>query len=76
MKIKNSFTLIELLVVILVIGIITGISWGAVRALQPSLRLGSVARDLTTDLRYAQQLAVSQQVDYGVRFSTATNEYQ
>lgn len=76
MKIKNSFTLIELLVVILVIGIITGISWGAVRALQPSLRLGSVARDLITDLRYAQQLAVSQQVDYGVRFSTATNEYQ
>ncbi|MBZ9572723.1 prepilin-type N-terminal cleavage/methylation domain-containing protein [Patescibacteria group bacterium] len=75
-KFKNSFTLIELLVVISVIGIIAGISWGSVRALQPSLRLGSIVRDLSTDLRSAQRLAVTEQVNHGVRFSTSTCQYQ
>lgn len=73
---KRSFTLIELLIVISIIGIISGISWGAVRALLPSLQLGSIARDLITDLRSAQQSAVSQQVNHGIHFSSTTDEYQ
>ncbi|GAI31296.1 unnamed protein product, partial [marine sediment metagenome] len=58
-KIKNSFTLIELLVVISIIGIIAGIFWGTMKVLSPSLKLTSVVRDLATDIRYAQQLAVT-----------------
>ena len=73
---KKSFTLIELLVVISIIGIITGISWATFKALQPSLQLASVVRDLVTDLRYAQQLAVTEQVNHGIHFSSTTDEYQ
>jgi len=33
-------------------------------------------RDLATDLRYAQQQSVTEQVNYGIHFSSTTNEYQ
>ena len=73
---RAGFTLIELLVVISIIGIIAGISWATLKTLQPSLKLGSIVRDLITDIRYSQQLAVTEQIDHGIRFSSSTNEYQ
>lgn len=72
----KSFTLVEFLVVIAIIAIATGIFFSVFRALQPSLRLGSVARDLATDLRSAQQSAVTEQLNFGVYFSTTTEEYE
>jgi len=75
-KSNKGFTLIEVSIVVLIMVIITGISWQAIRVLQPSLRLSSVSRDIVTDLRYAQQEAVTEQVDYGIRISSSTNEYQ
>ena len=76
LKYDNGFTLIEIFVVILIIFIITGIFFGGLKALQPSMRLDGVVRDLTTDLRYAQQQAVSEQFNYGISFLIGTNEYQ
>lgn len=79
-KMKNQklggFTLLEFLVIIAIIGIIATISWSALRTLQPSWRLDGAVRDLATDLRYAQQQSVTEQVNYGIHFSSATNEYQ
>ena len=74
---KNfGFTLIELLIVIAILSILAVISFSVVVSLQPSFHLKAATRDLISDIRYAQQLAVTQQVDYGVLFSSSTNSYQ
>jgi len=72
----KGFTLVEFLVVIAIMGIIASVSWAALKTLQPSWRLDGAVRDLATDLRYAQQQAVTEQVDYGIHFSSTTDEYQ
>lgn len=72
----KGFTLFEFLVIMAIIGIIVSVSWSALRTLQPSWRLDGAVRDLTTDLRYAQQQSVTEQVNYGVHFSSTTNGYQ
>ncbi len=73
---SRGFTLFEFLVIIAIIGIIATISWSALRTLQPSWRLDGAVRDLATDLRYAQQQSVTEQINYGIHFSSTTNEYQ
>lgn len=72
----RGFTLFEFLIIITIIGIIAAISWSALRNLQPSWRLDGTVRDLAADLRYAQQQSITEQVNYGVHFSSTTNEYQ
>lgn len=74
-KSQASFTLTELLVIIGVIGIIVLMGMPALKAYQPDLELSATARKLIIDLRYAQQLAVAEQIDHGIRFSSATNQY-
>lgn len=73
---NKGFTLIEILVVISIIFILGGIFYGGLKFLQPSMRLNSVVRDLVADLYYVQQRAVSEQINYGISFSLANNEYQ
>lgn len=72
----TGFTLIELLIVIGVMGIIVAIGIPALRSYQPSAQLSGVVQDLVTDLRYAQQLAIAEQVDHGIRFFIDDNKYQ
>ena len=72
----RGFTLFEFLVIIAIIGIIATISWSALKTLQPSWRLDGAVHDLAADLRYAQQQSVTEQVNYGIHFSSTTNEYQ
>jgi prepilin-type N-terminal cleavage/methylation domain-containing protein len=73
---KNSFTLIELLVVMGIISLFFLISIPSFRAYQPSLQLSGTVRDLVTDLRYAGQLSVDEQVNHGIRFNIAANKYE
>lgn len=71
---EGSFTLMELLIVIGIVIILASISIPALRNIRPSLQLSGTTRNLVTDLRYAQQLAVAEQVDHGVCFSTTTED--
>jgi len=66
----------ELLIIIGIIGTLALIGIPTFRAYQPGLELSGIVRELVTDLRYAGQLAVTEQVDHGVRFFFATGQYQ
>ena len=73
---RNGFTLIEIMIAVLIAGIIAGISVISFSSYQPSLELSGVSRDMINNLRYAQQLAISQQINYGVHFYPDQKKYQ
>ena len=63
-KIQNSFTLMEALIVVAIIGVLALISFPVLRNFQPTLQLNGIVRELVSNLRFTQQLAVSEQVEY------------
>ena len=72
----TGFTLIEILIVISVIVILVGISVPVFRRFQPGLQLSGAVRNLVTDIRYTQQLTVTEQVEYCLRFFPLEKKYQ
>lgn len=72
----KAFTLIELLIVIGLIGILFLITIPALRAFQPSLQLNGATRNVVSDLRWAQQLTVTEQVEYCLQFFPSEKKYQ
>ncbi len=73
---KKSFTLVEILVVIGILGILVSISIPIMRNFQPGLQLRNSTQEIISDLRYAQQLTITQQREYCVRFFPAEKKYQ
>jgi len=72
---KKAFTLMEILIVISIFGILFLISIPVFKSFQPTLQLNGVVRNLVSDLRYTQQLAVTEQFDYCLQFFS-TEKYQ
>jgi type II secretion system protein H len=72
----RGFTLIEMVIVLAIVGIISLISIPVYRQIRPNISLDSETRELASNLRYAQQLAVTEQDNYAVIFNIATNNYQ
>lgn len=68
--------LIDLLVAISIIALLASLAIPYLRKYQPNLKLNAAARDLTTDLRYAQQLAITEQKVHIVIFDLINNKYQ
>lgn len=73
---EKGFTVIEIIIVIFIAGIIALLSLPAYRTYQPSAELSGTAQELIIDLRYAQQLAITEQINHGVRFNSSTEAYQ
>jgi len=67
--------LIDLLVVLGIIALLSTIAIPYIREYQPNLKLRGTARNLTSDLRYAQQLTVTQQKVHLVYFDVANKKY-
>lgn len=74
-KQSGGFTLLELLTVLAIIGIISVISMPIYRQIRPTISLNSETRDIVSNLRYTQQLAVTEQVNYSVAFDSLLNKY-
>jgi prepilin-type N-terminal cleavage/methylation domain-containing protein len=71
----KGFSLIEMVIVLAIIGIITTIGLPVYRQIKPTLDLNAETRDIASDLRYAQQLAVTEQSNYTVEFDPVLNKY-
>ena len=75
MKYKG-FTIVELTVALFVIALISVISIPLLFNYQKTTKLRSEARALATNLRLAQQLAITEQNIYDVVFYISTDSYQ
>ena len=73
---STGFGLIEILIVIAMVAIITGISLVSFKNIQPILELKGMTRELIADFRYAQQSAVTQQIDHGIHIFPTERKYQ
>lgn len=71
----HGFTLIEIIAVLAIFGLLTLISLPVYKQIKPNLTLNAEARDLVSNLKYAQQLSVTEQVNYAVVFNQALNQY-
>jgi len=76
MKDANAFSLIELLITLAVISIIIGIAIPTFITLRPDIQLNESARDFVTDLRYAQQLTITEQIEYCAKYFLSEKKYQ
>lgn len=79
LRLRQNFKgsmLIELLVVLGIIALLSAIAIPNIRKYQPNLKLHATARDLTTDIRYAQQLTVTEQKVHLVKFNDAQDKYE
>lgn len=75
-KNKHGSMLMDLIVSFGIIALMASISIPYIRKYQPNLKLSAAARALTTDLRYTQQLTVTEQVIHKVSFDTNLDRYQ
>ncbi len=73
---QKGLTLIELMTIIGILAILALLSMPFLRSFVPSIQLSGATRDLIADLRYAEQLSVTEQIEHGIRFSSSTNAYQ
>ena len=72
---QNGFSLIQLLTVIGIIAFMAALSVPAIRQYEPTIKLKAMARQLVSDLRYAQQLTVTQQKVHYVEIDIAGARY-
>ena len=75
-KKNQGSLLLNVLVSFGIIALMATISIPYIRQYQPNLKLNATARDLTSDLRYAQQLTITEQVAYLVDFDLDDDSYQ
>lgn len=76
LKKKGAFTLNEILIVLSIIGIIIIAIFPAFKIYRPALKLSGTTRELVSDLRYSEQLALNEQINHGIRLFFSENKYQ
>lgn len=72
---NSGFSLIEISVALSILAIISAISFPIYLQMRPNLNLNASSRTLASDLREAQQLAVTEQNTYMVDFNQIADTY-
>jgi Tfp pilus assembly protein FimT len=75
-KNQKGSLLVEVLGVLGIFLLIASISIPYIRKYQPNLKLNGVAKELVSDLRYAQQLTVTEQIIHMVQIDLFNNKYE
>lgn len=75
-KKNKGFTLIELFVIISIFGILSLMSVSVLIAYRPTIQLNGSVRGLISDLRQAQQLTVTEQIEHSVYLIAAEKRYE
>ncbi|MDD5291143.1 MAG: GspH/FimT family protein [Patescibacteria group bacterium] len=75
-KKNQGSLLLNVLVSFGIIALMATLSIPYIRQYQPNLKLNATARDLTSDLRYAQQLTITEQAVYLVDLDLNNDSYQ
>ncbi len=70
----NGFTLIELVMLIVIIGIVALVAMPKVTT-GSAVRLEAACQKIASDLRYAQEMALAQQVRFGISFDPVNEAY-
>ncbi len=71
---RRAFTLIEILVVVVILGLASAVIVPQISS-RDDLKVSSAARTLVADLIYAQNMAITKQQMYYVRFDAANERY-
>ncbi|MDD4271356.1 MAG: hypothetical protein PHF50_00970 [Patescibacteria group bacterium] len=74
-KSHRGSMLMDLIVVVGIIALLSTLAIPYLRKYQPNLKLNAAARGLTTDLRYAQQLTVTEQKIHIINFNYDQDKY-
>lgn len=72
---EKGFTLFEVMVSMAIVMTMATISTPFIKRYQPNLKLDGTSRDLTSDLRLAQQYSIAEQVVHYVEIATSTRQY-
>ena len=73
---KQGFTLIEIFTIIGIIVVFSFVVAPVFRSYGPSLSLSGAVRELVTDCRYDQQMAITEQNEYCLKFFPVEKKYQ
>jgi len=72
---RRAFTLVEILIVVVVVGTIAVAAMPSISATLDNMKATALAREIATDMRYAQVLAVKTGDTYRVKFRTGPQSY-
>ncbi len=75
-KSQKGMLLLNLMVALGILALLITIALPNIRAYQPNLKLNATARNIATDLRYAQQLTVTEQEVHRVNFDLGSDSYE
>ncbi len=75
-KEERGVLLMQVLVVAGITVILLALSLPYIQEYKPNLELNATARELTSDLRYAQQLTVTEQIPHVVEMNLIGDSYQ
>jgi prepilin-type N-terminal cleavage/methylation domain-containing protein len=71
---NSGFTLIEVIVIVVIMGVLAVVIIPNT-TVQPVLRLEAACQKIQNDLRYIQEMAVAQQVRFGIYFNPSSEAY-
>lgn len=75
LKSKAGFTLLELILVIVILGILAGLIYPAAAEIIDKQKLHSTAKEIMSDMRRAQQLAIAKETTFRLIFNHTLNKY-